>query len=242
MSDIYGVEIVGYGDNPIMIDHNGLLQTWADTVIENIDNGFPVIVKFYLSEKVSYVRQIRLNLRFEHFRAYDRATDSMESIVTTEEPAGTHRHEVYFDITGGPTNIDPGSSSYTTYTDLAQTDGGVWHQHKFTTVHQQHSDYDHTHTDLDYSYIHESVDSHYHDSDGHTHPMEQGIWEDSALNPSDVTVEINGIDIGEEFKNTVEDVKIPKEELVYGWNTLEIKSKSLGRISASYFLQVFMSV
>ena len=242
MSDFYGMKIVGYGDNPIMLDHTGLLQTWADTVVENIDNNFPVVIHFYIPETVSYVRQLRLNLRFENFRAYDRATDNMESAVTTEEPAGNHAHQVSFDITGEATGIAHGSSSYGRLTDPAQDANGVYHQHDYTIEHKHASDYEHTHTDLDYIYTHESVDSHYHDSPGHLHPMEQGIWEDSSMSPSDVTVKINGEDVEGEFEDTVEDIKIPKEELVFGWNTLEIESSSLGRITASYFIQVFMTV
>ena len=237
MPGIYGVEIVGYGDNPIMIDHNGLLQTWADTVIENIDNGFPVIIKFYLSEKVSYVRQIRLNLRFEHFRAYDKAADNFGG--TTTKSTTAHSHDVYVDLNAYGTGNMSGSTTQTKSTDPAQDSYGTWHSHSFKDHYRYEFGHSHSYGDTVST---ESTGVHKHDTNPHDHPIEQGIWEDSALNPSDVTVEINGIDIGEEFKNTVEDVKIPKEELVYGWNTLEIKSKSLGRISASYFLQVFMSV
>jgi len=236
--DPYGIQIVGHGDKPIMIDHRGILQTWVDTVIENLDENNPITILFYIPDNVSYVRQLRLNLRFEAFRAYDKATDNMETIVTTEEPEDNHTHMVELQVTGEATGIAHGSSSYTTYTEVASDEQGD-HNHQYTIEHKIADDYRHVHTDLDYAYTHESTGSHYHNSDGHSHPMKQGIWEDEESTPSDVVVYINGEEVEEEFEETVEDINLPVEFVGIGWNTIEITSKSLGRISASYFLQAF---
>jgi len=238
MPDIYGIKIVGYGDNPIMIDHHGIVQTWVDTVIENIDNGFPVIINFYLPAMVSYVRQMRLNLRFEHFRAYDKAAGNFGG--TTTQNTTSHSHDISISLEAFGTGSMSGSTSRKVTSDPEQSSGGVWHSHGDIDDHYRYeTSHSHNYSDTVST---ESTEVHKHDTRSHGHPIGQGIWEDSALDPSDVTVKINGEDVEGEFEDTVEDIKIPKEELVFGWNTLEIKSKSLGRISASYFLQVFMSV
>jgi len=116
MPDIYGIKIVGYGDNPIMIDHHGIVQTWVDTVIENIDNGFPVIINFYLPAMVSYVRQMRLNLRFEHFRAYDKAAGNFGG--TTTQNTTSHSHDISISLEAFGTGSMSGSTSRKVTSDM----------------------------------------------------------------------------------------------------------------------------
>lgn len=237
---MYGIQIVGKGDNPIMIDHRGLVQTWADTVIENVGSGHPIIIKFYLSEEVNYVRQLKLNLRFENFRAYDKSVATRTGLTTTS-PVGDHKHVVEFDIKGEATHEVAGTGSATRWTEAALTDGGIAHQHQYTIEYRHNEGYDqHWHSELEHGYAHESTESHTHNSPSHDHPIAQGIWGGSG--PGNVTVELNNTDIGKIFTETVSDIKLPVDQLVHGWNTIKVSSSSLGRLSVAYFIQVFKNV
>lgn len=233
MSGTYGIQIVGKGDHPIMIDHRGLVQTWVDSVVENVDGGHPIIIKFYLSEDVRYVRQLKLNLRFEGFRAYDRSVANFGGTLTTTT-ATNHRHEVLMDIQSTSTG-----ESTATHTISDTTSWASGHSHSFSTTYRL--SYSHSHP-VSGGVSQTSTEAHYHNSTPHDHPMTQGIWEGPTMEPENVTVKLNGIDIEGTFESTVENVKLPVNDLIYGWNTIEISSSALGRISASYFMQVFMNV
>lgn len=234
VENMYGIQIIGEGDQPIMLDHRGIVQSWFDTVVENVGSNSPIVIKFYLSEDVRYVRQLRLNLSFENFRAYDRSADNFGGDLTSV-PSESHWHGLEIDIESALTG-----DSTATRTESGNTSLESGHSHSFSTTYRLA--YSHNHPVSGPGVSWESTESHSHDTTAHDHPMEQGIWEGSAMEPESVTVKLNNVDIEKTFENTVENIKLPKDELVYGWNTIEVSSSSLGRISASYFIQVFMSV
>lgn len=237
--ELYGIKIVGEGDKPIMIDHRGLLQSWTDTVIENIGPGGPIVIRIFLPTNVSYVRQLRLNLRFENFRAYDKSADNLGYILTTTNPTSPHSHTIAFTIFNPLTGTMGGTVSMGNSTST-DTHNGTWHSHGYTENYRYLFSHDHGSS---VTASQEAVEAHSHDSNPHFHPMEQGIFQGgSTFLPENVTIVLNGNDIGKTLEDTEEDIALPVDELYYGWNQLTINSSSIGRLSVSYFIQVFVLV
>jgi len=237
MAETYGIQIIGKGDQPIMIDHRGLLQTWVDSVVENIGSTSPIVIKFYIPLTVLYVRQLRLSLRFEQFRAYDKSALNFGTILTTKTPSTSHSHNFSFNIQANNTGTMSGTATETKYTGSA-TYGGVSHIHTYQDSYRYN--YAHSHS-VSGTTTMTSTQAHYHESNPHSHPMEQGIFISSNI-PSGVKVSLNGNQLADTFDDTTEDIELPVGQLVYGWNTFSISSTTLGRMSINYFIQTFVSV
>jgi len=235
MTDDYGIYIAGVGDLPTIIDQKGILQVWADTVIENIGPGNPIKINIYLPESIDYVRKAYLSLFFDDFRAYDKTMDNVGAILTTEEPVASHNHNLAVTINNPKWGVLMTKAWYSGETLDYHEHPYIWGMRGIASggAEQQHS---HTETS---SHAQNSVESHHHATQPHKHPAEQGIY--TGGKPAGVTVKVNFTAVGDTYNDTVTDILLAPVLFSTGgaWNTIEISSTALGRIGATYFMQAF---
>ena len=83
-------------ENQTLITPNGLLDTNNITLSDNVDNGYPLILRFYIDDQVKVIDKAYLRLTNEKFRAYSRgaasgggATSGASSATTTASGGAT---------------------------------------------------------------------------------------------------------------------------------------------------------
>jgi hypothetical protein len=249
------------GDKTI-IDEQGLLQTWQEGEEDNVDSTNPVVLDIYIPPEALSIYKAILRFRLKPFRAYTKGAasgggsqitslsedvqvdittvqyflDATYNLLTTYE--GDHSHGGLTGSAGGHNHgIADGTS-------LATSGGGsvTWsvigdHSHSISSSGtHRHGSEDHGHNT--------SVPGHSHviDLPNHSHPNVYGIYKGTSA--TNVSVVINGTDrtteLGGAFITDQDNLDI-SPYLVSGWNTIELGSSQLGRISARMFLQCFLS-
>lgn len=213
----------------------GMFRAWADGKVDNLDSTHPLTVSIYLPLNTLTVETAVLRLRLMKFRSYSRITklygapglytdyttggsweiSGAYSIPDVMEAIGSHNHSASASSDGihdhaGAVGVD-GVHSHTISigTNGQHAHGLVPHRHTWTLV-------------------------------DHQHEQEHGIYED-AVSASNVTVTINGnnvtLALGGPF-NTDQDSLDLRSYLQKGWNTIEFGSSTIGRLDATYFVEI----
>ena len=73
---VYGLCVYDEKNNKVIIDENGILQTWSDSRADNVDNEHPLIIRMFVPENVSSIYKAILRFSLEKFRAYSKGADS----------------------------------------------------------------------------------------------------------------------------------------------------------------------
>ncbi|MGJ7044638.1 phage tail spike protein [Thermoanaerobacterium thermosulfurigenes] len=255
----YGLKIVNSTGTATILDQDGILQTWQDSIVDNLDSSHPMQMKFYLPPETISVRKCKLNISLEPFRAYEQgAASGGGGSVTT--PPSSYMTTVANTQDGGLGWMDTTTSDeYVTI----NSDGDHNHSYTFSghnhTVTINGTQYatgygqvgatitttnsgPHTHSTNMHSH---AVPQHVHYFDhthtvsipSHSHAMIYGIY--TSTSPTNVTIKLDGNIIMSGINNNQQDITIPVS--ANGWHTIEISSNTLGRINASLFIQAFMS-
>lgn len=69
----------------IVLDDQGILQTWQDHLVDNVDSTHPLTLNLYLPSATLSIVNARLRLKLEKFRAYEK---SIASAPETTTPSG----------------------------------------------------------------------------------------------------------------------------------------------------------
>ncbi|HOJ85283.1 MAG TPA: hypothetical protein PKY23_11340, partial [Bacillota bacterium] len=99
-----------------------------------------------------------------------------------------------------------------------------------------HSVYAHTHTVSDHTH---TVSNHKHTVSNHTHPISYGIY--TSTTATGVRVYVDGVERFGPFTTDQTDLDLTTWITTTGWHTIELSSTRLGRIGATYFVQVFLA-
>ncbi len=67
----YGMELRSADGNTVLISDIGLLQSWSNSMADNVDSTHKLKFKFYIPDETISVRQAKLNFSRELFRAYN---------------------------------------------------------------------------------------------------------------------------------------------------------------------------
>lgn len=199
------------GDKTIL-DEDGMLQTYGFVVPDNLDQDNPMSITFFVDSGVKEVRECRVHLLLDNFRAYSKSASAGGGDSYTSENGGEY-------ITDSNNAWDANSTN----TAIPITVEGV-------ASHYHHYNFNHTH----------KINAHYHivNLPDHVHGLNYGIYKGSKA--SNVGVTVNGKTITTNI-NSNTDLDIAEYLTTGSWNTLELSSSSLGRIVASLYFKMFVT-
>jgi len=219
----YGIEIKDKSGSTTVLDESGILQTWQEANVDNVDGDNPLKLFVYLPEYTNVVNKAILRFKREKFRAYSKSIESGGAIVDSSTA-----DEITVGVVGLAIDVD--EQMVNTSWELS---GENNHAHQFMkTIHHKHEI---------------EIDPHSHTIDipDHTHGIEYGIYESTM--PTNIKVYINGVDYSSYLGATGGYFNVDKPELditslleIGTWNEIALYSSSLGRIDASVFIQAFV--
>lgn len=231
--DLYGI-VIWSEDGFVILDEKSMVQSWGNTMIDNIDGSHPVLLRFKFPTNAKELRDFRLSITYDMFRTYSGA-DGVGNLSTTSSGSG-HSHSLGSTTTG----VASGSMSYNTSSHNTGSTSG--HTHSYTDwVSDRSFEENHTHTT--WTTIFTSVEgSHSHVIQNHTHPLLWGIYTEGY---SSLTVDIyvNGdLYLMSVAPGDAENISIPEEWFNFpGWNDIEIySSEGNSRVNATYYTQVYI--
>lgn len=286
--DFDGLNVKTVNGSEAVISRDGMVQTWGDSIVDNVDATHKLRLDFYIPLEMISIRQLNLNFRLLPFRAYETGAASgaivgttiaatpvsvtIETEVATVDVvddgsttwtlyppgggllpdfmnySGSHQHIMATDgyhnhgisvgtyllvDGGGSVEFTPSGHSHTTTTELdhAHSMYSVRHQHGITINEHSHNvdvpDHSHAITVPD-----------------HTHDIDYGIFEDTTA--TQVKVYVDGVlrmdNGGVGYTTDQSNLNIATWITTSGWHYIELSSSRLGRISAAYFMQLFLGV
>ena len=277
----FGLALYNSAGN-VVLDEDGILQTWQEGKCDNVMSGYPLRLYVYLPSTTKSVRQALLRFKVDKFRAFSTATGGAGSVSKTTSEGGYRststdsggykststnsggysyisttsdtQYEQGYDSRGHDHGLDP-------YTKLAVYGGQVlidgnyvvgrndgtpyvtWRKSGYHTHNIDITVPNHTHDFTIPNHTHDfTIPNHTHSFSigDHTHAITYGIYENSGY-PSGITITVNGASIGSTYSGDLAQLDIKSLLKTNAWNVIEIKSKSLGRIDATCFIQALMA-
>ncbi|MCL6559789.1 MAG: hypothetical protein K6U74_13535, partial [Firmicutes bacterium] len=67
----YGVKAIAEDGSTVILDHEGILQTWQEGRADNVDASNPLVLNVYLPPETKSVHKALLRFRLQAFRAYE---------------------------------------------------------------------------------------------------------------------------------------------------------------------------
>lgn len=231
-----------------MITSTGIIQSWGDSIVDNVDATHKLKLKFYVPTEMLSIKKVLLNFSLEAFRAYETGAASGGSSSPTSAADGDHRHQM-MTTTGNPLSDDT--------VDVLKSPSGVSTVHTAKASRYQIIAGDSSGGNGATLYIESPGGSmnmytkgasgtHTHDVaiPEHLHDITYGIYESTSA--TGVKVYVDGtlrLDNGGAGYTTEQaNLDLSTWITTSGWHYIELSSTQLGRISAAYFLQVFLSV
>lgn len=272
MSGKFGLEVRDSTGNVVILDEDGILQTWQEGRADNVDANNPITLSIFLPVETRSIRRALLRLRLQAFRTYATGaasggggTSGASSTVTTgassRQTAANANENISIDgyrITpstwlvdhtqGDFADADTHNHGIANGTVLALAGEGSVVYSEFNGGHHVHWLYDHEHFYTAHGHSHGMDHNHGMDHDhwisSHSHPLAFGIFTSTLA--TGVTVRINGIDrtvaLGGPFSADQSALNIGQFLNIGQWNTITLGSSQLGRIDATIFLQALMGV
>jgi len=233
MTTGFGIKIKS-GDDRLMIDRNGMLQTWADSVADNLDNTHPMFLRFYLPEETMSVQEISLSFQTHNFRSYTLQTGT--ATVTAFPSENVHNHS--WSLTCNV--LEAGPHAFQTNS----TSGGPGtHQHTYQIRRISSAYGGHTHS---VSGSASPGGTHSHGTLSHAHGLVFGI-NNSSLSPGTISLAIqkgSGSFSSISYSNPDDINLLPflNQNDLPGWYTIRFSGPRVGRVTASYMIQAMISV
>lgn len=236
-SNKFGLRLYSKTGNQVILDEDGIIQTWQEGRTDNVDANNPLDIHIYIPPETLSIRKAILRVKPLAFRSYSRTTASGGSNVITSESGGSVSDSTE---AGGAEILTSGDSGVDVIYGYGQTEEAAGHTHMFREV-RGHKHY----IDLP-SHRHKfTVPSHTHvvSLPSHTHDIQHGIYLSSST-ARNITIAINGIDrtsqLGGTFSSDRNNIDISNFLIKGQNNTIRLGSSQLGRIDASVFVQVFL--
>lgn len=219
--DKFGLKLVAPDGFTVILDEDGILQTWQEGRADNVDAYHPLVLNVYLPAETISVHKAILRFRLQAFRAYETGaasgggTTKTSSTVQTEVVTSDHPWSNWWTLIPQywllPDFMDyAGGHSHGGYTGywgnhnhgipngtLLAVEGGGSVEWVPSGGHDHSIDWDGGHAHSMYSVNHDhtiDIPGHNHTVDipGHTRSIDYGIYTDTTA--AGVTVAINGID------------------------------------------------
>lgn len=221
----------------------GMKRAWQESQEDNLDATHPIVLDIYIPPDTKVIQRVKLRLRLKAFRAYS----------TGAAAGGDHRHKV-FALNGadGLMNKDSGAAAKVSVPSVDSDFASHVHTYRGISLDRY----------LGYLAVNDPIasltgtvyltdtwssaqlrDIYTYDSSGnHVHPIVYGIYEGTQA--SNVTIKINGVDrtaeLGGPFNADQGKLDITKYLTPTEFNTIEIGSATLGRIHATFFVEIYL--
>ena len=249
----------------MILDKDGIIQSWGDSYADNVDSTHKLKIKFYIPSETLSVKKVLLNFSLEAFRAYETGaasggsstptSDSGGSSSPTSAAGGDHRHqmlEYIQDINDVVSVLKTGGGSIDVHKknetlrwfragDAAGGNGadlGIEAAQGNYTIYTKGASGTHTHTVTIAGHTHTVIIA------AHTHGMSYGIYESTSA--TGVKVYVDGIlrldNGGAGYTADQANLDLSAWITTSGWHYIELSSSQLGRINAGYFTQIFLGV
>jgi len=220
-ADKFGLKLVAPDGFTVILDEDGILQTWQEGRADNVDASHPLALNIYLPAETKVVNKALLRFRLQAFRAYETGAASSGGSTQTSSTKDTVVKTTYHDWTNWwilipqywllPDFMDyAGGHSHGGYTGYESShnhgissgtklavDGGGSVEWVPSGGHDHSIGWDGGHAHSMYSVNHDhgvDIPGHNHTVNipSHTHSIDYGIYTDTAA--AGVTVAVNGID------------------------------------------------
>jgi hypothetical protein len=258
----FGLKLWNKTGTAVVLDEDGLLQSYMIQDADNVASGYPLVLKFYLPPETLGVRRVKLNFTLEQFRAYSTGaasggggTSGPSSLASTDYSATYKIMGVTWrdDLSGVIWGVDYLNTVWWHFDPYKKTSFAIPttspdHQHDFRDW-TTDFDFEHTHPLFPHEHdlpSHTHGINHTHTTDVHTHAINYGIFLSTLADYVSVTVD--GIDRtaalggGTGFRINQSDLDLTSYITTPGWHTVQLGVNSaLGRLNASLFVQAFMS-
>lgn len=244
-SNKFGIKILNEDGTAVILDNEGMMQTWQDGRTDNVDVNNPLILNVYLPKNTRSINEANLSFKLLPFRSYSKGlTNEGDTIVSSTSSGGGSTTVNSTSSGGGGMTTTSGDSGIDVKYDMAQTEEAAGHKHMYRTVigHKHAIEIpDHTHDFV------VNIPNHTHNFSvnipPHTHDIQHGIY--TSTSATGVGVIINGVDrtsyLGGKFYSDKADLDIT-DFLNTGWNEINLTSERLGRIDANIFIQAFLTM
>jgi phage minor structural protein len=236
----FGLQLRSKNGNDVVLDEDGILQTWQEGRTDNVDGSNPLTLYIYIPEQTINIKKALLRFKMLNFRAYSTGAASGGGTSTTSGSGGS-QSLVTTSESGGSNTVTSGDSGVDVQYAYSQTESSEGHSHLFRDVigHKHYINLpNHTHN------INLYIPSHYHDVyiPSHTHPINYGIYKGTVS--SQISIHINGtnkdVELGGKFNIDKSNLDITSYLQVGQWNVIDLYSSQLGRIDATVFIQALM--
>lgn len=232
---VYGI-VIRDKDGWVLLDEQSMVQSWGNTMVDNIDEDTPVVLMFRYPDNTGDILDFRLSITYDLYRTYS-DTEEEEDLRTSNDGDHTHSLTTETAVTDQTITMDFGTQqsstvhghSHTLETAIVNSDCTALRDHEHVGTHS-------------FSSIPEG--SHTHEIDDHAHDLKFEMVE-MGLGSLNVDIYINGDlfmdDVGPEDSF---DLEVPPEFLNYpGWNKVEIfSSEGLSRVNVNYFTQIYLNI
>lgn len=244
-SNKFGIKILNEDGSAVILDNEGMMQTWQDGRTDNVDTNNPLIINVYIPKNTRSIYESNLSFKLLPFRSYSKGlTHEGDTIVSSTSSGGGSTTVNSTSSGGGGTTTTSGDSGIDVKYDMAQTEEAAGHKHMYRTVigHKHAIEIpDHTHDFV------VNIPNHTHNFSvnipPHTHDIQHGIY--TSTSATGVGVIINNVDrtsnLGGKFYSDKADLNIT-DFLDTGWNEIKLTSERLGRIDANIFIQAFLTM
>jgi len=253
----FGLQVIAKDGQTVVLDEDGILQTWQDGRADNVDKDNPLRLYVYLPAETKSIKKALMRFRLLAFRAYEKAISSASDTTSTQTSSSgggttqTSSDDVYnlysaFVPDAMSWEGDHAHSGSTSWT--IPTIAGSDHYHDYRNMGAAGG---HSHT-IDAHHRHDiTIPSHSHTVTvtvpGHTHVIGFGIY--TGQTPPNVTVKVNGVQVGGTYATDQSAIDIASKMNVGQWNIIEItpgtdtsNTDGLGRVDAAVFVQALMGV
>lgn len=229
----YGILIKSKTGNRTILDEDGILTSFQQSMTDNMDQGTSAILKIHIPSNANGIIETKLALSLEQFRSYVKTVKLVQNVGTVYDyqadkstnSAGSHNHTLSSVFVSGSASSDglhnhSVSGSSTGYSGT--------HSHNISISGSTQSDGSHSHT-INLNHSHGININHNHD-------LEYGVYQGSA--PTNLRIFINGVDRTSALGGTRSGVMTTPELNITpyitsnGWHTIEFTSDTVGRIVA----------
>lgn len=248
----------------VILDEDGILQTWQEGRCDNVDSGYPLKLWVYIPEQTKSIKSAKLRFHLDYLRGYSTTVSSASAFTSESGLSGS-----YTSSSGGYVSDTTSSNKISSVTtknyNFENVDGQTnGHNHGlnngdriaivdgsnkiirgeyFYSSGNHHHIFDipsHGHSFSVSSHSHSLPDlSHNHRIPSHAHNTSFGIYEGSTK-ASGVRVVVNGSYVGGTYSSDQYNIDLAGKLTVGGWNEIQLSSTAKGRIDATVFVQAMM--
>ena len=227
-SQLAKLELKDPNGREVVISEKGIISHNQYQVADNMDSSHPMYCYYQVDEGVYEIRKVKLFLKLEKYRAFERGASS--NLAQTSSGAGA------FNISAG--GGDASGIAYTLQEDyFTDLDTNVRNEYDYVVGHIHPMKHQHT-ISVNTYHTHEiSQEAHTHTIPSHSHDLQYGIYE--ASKPTGVIVYVNG-KVVERGINQDKEIDVTRFMELNKVNEIKITSETNGRIVCNVFSKTFV--